>query len=71
MSPMSDFIPKSSNGQGTGKVGGLGPKAQRLQALRDKAAGQKDGSKHADAASAPKAKALAGAKKTSFNRKAV
>lgn len=68
---MSDFIPKSNSGQVTGKVGGLGPKAQKLQALRDKAAGQKAGTKHAGAETGPKAKTLAGAKKTSFNRKAV
>ncbi len=68
---MSDFIPKSATGQVTGKIGGLGPKAQKLQALREKAAGQKSGTKHAGPDAAPKAKTLAGAKKTSFNRKAV
>lgn len=65
---MSDFIPKSNS---TAKVGGLGPKAQKLQALREKAAGLKAGAKHADSGNTPKAKTLAGAKKTSFNRKAV
>jgi hypothetical protein len=50
------------------KIGGLGPKAQKLQALRDKAAGL----------SAPRAHSLnnvsskgsAGFKKTNFQRKA-
>ena len=68
---MSDFIPKSSSGQATGKVGGLSPKAQKLQALREKAAGVKAGAKPSAEANTPKAKTLAGAKKTSFNRKAV
>ncbi len=39
---MSDFIPQKPSGV---KIGGLGPKAQRLQALREKAAKQKDGDK--------------------------
>ena len=64
---MSDFIPKPS----TQKIGGLGPKAARLQALREKAAKANDGSKHAHGAETPAAKASsAGHKKTSFQRKA-
>ena len=67
---MSDFIPQKPSGV---KVGGLGPKAQRLQALREKAAKQKDGDKSFSASSgnAPKTnKAAAAHKKTSFQRKA-
>jgi hypothetical protein len=66
---MSDFIPKSS----TPNVRGLGPKAQKLQALREKAAKANDGSKaHAADGSSGNAKANAqGHKKASFNRKAV
>jgi len=64
---MSDFIPKPS---GT-KIGGLGPKAQKLQALREKAAAQKNGKAFADVGSSTKAKAsLAPTKKTNFQRKA-
>ena len=62
---MSDFIPKS----GAGAARGLGPKAQKLQAMRDKAAkaaGKQTG--HDDATGG--AKALTGVKKTSFQRKA-
>jgi len=68
---MSDFIPKPGNGI---KIGGLGPKAARLQALRDKAAQKAAGGKqHFDATGAPvKAKSnFAGGKKPNFNRKAV
>ena len=67
---MSDFIPKP----GSVKIGGLGPKAARLQALREKAAQQKNGSKQQfDSTGAPvKAKTnFAGGKKPNFNRKAV
>jgi hypothetical protein len=67
---MSDFIPKP----GTVKIGGLGRKAQKLQALRDKAAQTKSGEKpsHADAANSFKAKdSFANTKKTTFQRKAV
>ncbi|MDE3104292.1 MAG: hypothetical protein KGK08_03870 [Acidobacteriota bacterium] len=67
---MSNFIPKSGNV----KIGGLGPKAQKLQAAREKAAQAKAGNlAHAGATNATvKAKnAFAGTKKTSFNRKAV
>lgn len=64
---MSDFIPKAS----TQKIGGLGPKAARLQALREKAARQNDGSKANHADSSPAAKASnAPARKTAFQRKA-
>jgi hypothetical protein len=67
---MSDFIPKPGNV----KVGGLGPKAARLQAMREKAAQKANGGKqHFDATGAPvKAKTnFAGGKKPNFNRKAV
>jgi len=65
---MSDFIPKS----GGIKVGGLGPKAQKLQAMREKAAAQAKGSgKHEHGSAAASAKTLPGTKKTSFQRKAV
>ena len=66
---MSDFIPKP----GTIKIGGLGPKAQKLQALREKAAQQKNGAKPANAMPVPAFKAkdsFAGTKKTAFQRKA-
>ena len=67
---MSDFIPKP----GAIKIGGLSRKAQKLQALRDKAAAQANpGAKAHAANSSPalKANALAGHKKPTFNRKAV
>ncbi len=67
---MSDFIPKP----GTVKIGGLGRKAQKLQALRDKAAQAKTGEKpHTEHAVASfKAKdSFANTKKTTFQRKAV
>jgi len=67
---MSDFIPKP----GTVKIGGLGRKAQKLQALREKAANVKSGTKPAAAASAASFKAkdsFANTKKTTFQRKAV
>ena len=65
---MSDFIPKPA----AKKVTGLGPKAQKLQAMRDKLEQQKSGAKPGvDPAQASyKAKSLAGTKKTSFQRKA-
>ena len=57
------------------KIGGLGPKAQKLQALREKAAQQKSGAKPAstrDTATSFKAKdSFANSKKTTFQRKAV
>jgi hypothetical protein len=67
---MSDFIPKA----GAIKVGGLGRKAQKLQAARDKAVQVKSGAKPAPGASAASYKAkdsFAGTKKTTFQRKAV
>ena len=65
---MSDFLPKA----GAVKVGGLGPKAQKLQALREKAAAQAAGGGTKGAPLAIKAKgSLATAKKVSFQRKAV
>lgn len=66
---MSDFIPKP----GTVKVGGLGRKAQKLQAARDKAAQLNTGAKPIQATSAQAYKAkdsFAKTKKTSFQRKA-
>ena len=67
---MSDFIPKA----GSVKVGGLGPKAARLQALREKAAQQKAGGKQQFDSNGSQVKAktsFAGGKKPNFNRKAV
>ncbi len=64
---MSDFIPKPS----TQKIGGLGPKAARLQALREKAARANEAAKSGHGAAAPAAKASTAAhKKTAFQRKA-
>lgn len=64
---MSDFIPKAP----TQKIGGLSPKAARLQAMREKAARQSDGTKATHADSGPSAKASnAPARKTAFQRKA-
>ena len=65
-----EFIPKA----GSIKIGGLGPKAQRLQALREKAAHQKSGAKPGPGVSTQSLKAkdaFAGSKKTSFQRKSV
>lgn len=67
---MSDLIPKA----GGVKVGGLGRKAQKLQALREKAANVKSGAKPLPGASAATFKAkdsFANTKKTTFQRKAV
>jgi hypothetical protein len=68
---MSDFIPKA----GDSKMRGLGPKAQKLQALRDKATAQATGGDKSLAGAstaAVKAKdSFAGSKKTTFQRKAV
>ncbi len=67
---MSDFIPKA----GAVKVGGLGRKAQKLQALREKAAAGKGGEKvkpEANAASFKAKDSFANTKKTTFQRKAV
>jgi len=64
---MSDFIPKPN----TQKIGGLGPKAARLQALREKAAGLKNTAKSTQDASGTSAKTSnAPARKTAFQRKA-
>ena len=65
---MSDFIPQKPSGP---KIGGLGPKAQKLQALREKMA-QKSGDKNFASASdtSAKTKTTTGHKKTSFQRKA-
>ena len=67
---MSDFIPKA----GTIKIGGLGRKAQKLQAAKEKAAHVKSGAKPPPGASMQSFKAkdsFAGTKKTTFQRKAV
>jgi len=69
---MSDFIPKPGV-----KVGGLSRKAQKLQALREKAANAASATPGAKplaktAASNVKVKdSFAGSKKTTFQRKAV
>ncbi len=67
---MSDFIPKP----GTLKIGGLGRKAQKLLAAREKAARMKSGAKTQPGASMASFKAkdsFANTKKTTFQRKAV
>jgi len=67
---MSDFIPKA----GGIKIGGLGRKAQKLQALREKAEQAKSCAKpgHADSGASLKLKdSFANTKKTVFQRKAV
>ena len=67
---MSDFIPKA----GGVKIGGLGRKAQKLQAAREKAAHVKSGAKPLPGASVASFKAkdsFANTKKTTFQRKAV
>jgi hypothetical protein len=66
---MSDFIPKA----GGIKVSGLGPKAQKLQAMREKAEKMKSGAKLGgdDSSAAVKAKSSFSGKKVSFQRKAV
>jgi hypothetical protein len=67
---MSDFIPKA----GGVKVGGLSRKAQKLQALREKAEAVKTDAKPAPGASTAAVKAknsFANTKKTTFQRKAV
>jgi len=65
---MSDFIPKAP----TQKIGGLGPKAARLQALREKASkATNDSSKTAHSAASNSTKANSSShKKTTFQRKA-
>jgi hypothetical protein len=67
---MSDFIPKP----GGVKIGGLSRKAQKLQALREKAAQANTGAKpaaHATGASVKAKDTFANTKKTTFQRKAV
>jgi hypothetical protein len=66
---MSDFIPKAGNI----KVSGLGPKAQKLQAMREKAERMNSGAKAgADASTTSvKAKSSFAGKKVNFQRKAV
>ncbi len=68
---MSDFLPKPSGV----KIGGLSPKAQKLQALREKAAAanNKNGAQplHASNASQAKPKSSFAGKKPNFQRKAV
>ena len=66
---MSDFILKA----GGVKIGGLGRKAQKLQALREKAAQGKSGVKaipDQPVASFKAKDSFANTKKTSFQRKA-
>ena len=66
---MSNFIPKPSSP----KLAGLGPKAQKLAALREKHA-QSDASttktNGASSTATPRAHTSAPGKKTSFQRKA-
>ena len=67
---MSDFIPKP----GAIKIGGLGRKAQKLQAMREKAAQIKNDAKPQATPTGASFKAkdsFANTKKTIFNRKAV
>jgi hypothetical protein len=70
-SPMTDFLPKPGI-----KVGGLSRKAQKLQALRDKAAAQdtpgvKAARPESSIASMKATKNSFNGKKTPFQRKAV
>ena len=70
MSESNEFIPKA----GTIKIGGLGRKAQKLQAAREKAEHVKSGAKPETGRSMAALKArdsFAGTKKTTFQRKAV
>ncbi len=78
----SDSAPKTgeiAKAEGTPKaggvkIGGLGRKAQKLQAMREKAAQVKSGVKTSPRESVASFKAkdsFAGTKKTSFQRKAV
>ncbi len=67
---MSDFIPQA----GKIKIGGLSRKAQKLQAMREKAAQQTNGAKPQTALPVASFKAkdsFANTKKTTFQRKAV
>jgi hypothetical protein len=70
ISSMSDLIPKA----GGIRIGGLGRKAQKLQAAREKAERTKSGAKQLTGASLASFKvkdSFANTKKTSFQRKAV
>jgi hypothetical protein len=67
---MDDFIPKP----GTLKIGGLSRKAQKLQAMREKAAQTNPSAKPQTTQSVASFKAkdsFANTKKTTFQRKAV
>jgi hypothetical protein len=67
---MSDFLPKA----GGVKVGGLSRKAQKLQAMREKAAAIKTDAKVTSGATTANVKAknsFANTKKTTFQRKAI
>ena len=69
MSLMSNFIPSS----GSPKLKGLGPKAQRLAALREKAAAQSNNgatSTSGNTTTNLKPKTSSTGKKTAFQRKA-
>jgi hypothetical protein len=66
---MSDFIPKAAEI----KTRGLSPKAQKLQAAREKAAKAESGANQLAGASTASVKvkdSFAGTKKTNFQRKA-
>ena len=64
---MSDFVPKP----GTVKIGGLSRAAQKLQAAKDKAAGKAAGKQHSNNTNMKATGTLTGAKKATFQRKAV
>ncbi len=64
---MSDFSPKPADV----KACGSSNKTQKLRALREKAEQANNGGNSAIESSTGSVKALAGTKKTSFNRKAV
>lgn len=71
---MSDETPKPAITPGKVRIGGLGPKAQKLQAAMEKAAHVKSGAKPHSGADKAAFKAkdnFAGTKKTTFQRKAV
>lgn len=70
----SSSPPQTAPKAGVVKIGGLGRKAQKLQALREKAAQVKTGAKPSGRESVASFKAkdnFAGTKKTTFQRKAV
>ncbi len=64
---MSDFIPKP----GSVKIGGLSRAAQKLQAAKEKAAGNAGNKSHANNSAMKATGTLTGAKKASFQRKSV